>query len=372
MPHAIWTGAISFGLVTIPVTLHGAEKRRELAFHLLDRRDLAPIKQVRTNAVTGEEVPWEEVVKGFELEKGSWVIVTDDDFRAANVSRHPDHRHRRLRLRRADRRRVLRQALLARAGESRARRPTRCCARRSRAPAGSAWRTSSSARASTWPLLVPAATRSCSRSCASRTSSRPPTTSTCPRAATKDLGVTEAELAMAGTLVDSMAAEWDPAAYPDTYHDDLLALIERKAETGEVAAPPPPPEAGQGAEVVDIMDLLKRSVERGLQGRRGLGGTRGAARGVPREARLRAHARAGRRRVRGRRAGASSSRSTRRARSTTTSGSSSRACCCRGPCRRARRSTRQTSGSRCTSRTTRSTTPTSRARSRRASTAAAP
>ncbi len=85
MSRAIWKGDVSFGLVTVPVEVHPAETSREIAFHMLDRRDLAPVKQHRVNAVTGEEVPWEEVVKGFEYEPGRYVVVTDDDLRAANV-----------------------------------------------------------------------------------------------------------------------------------------------------------------------------------------------------------------------------------------------------------------------------------------------
>jgi DNA end-binding protein Ku len=85
MARAIWKGTISFGLVTIPVSLLPAEEPRELSFHLLDDRDLAPIHNRRVNETTGKEVPWERVAKGFEVSPGSYVLVTDDDLRAANV-----------------------------------------------------------------------------------------------------------------------------------------------------------------------------------------------------------------------------------------------------------------------------------------------
>ncbi len=65
MPRAIWKGTISFGLVTIPVGLFSAVAPRELSFHLLDSRDLSPVRNKRVNETTGEEVPWEAVVKGF-------------------------------------------------------------------------------------------------------------------------------------------------------------------------------------------------------------------------------------------------------------------------------------------------------------------
>ena len=85
MPHAIWEGTISFGLVTIPVELHSATAKNEIAFHLLDSRDMAPVRNVRVNGVTGEQVPWESIVKGHERADGRWVTMTDEDFAAANV-----------------------------------------------------------------------------------------------------------------------------------------------------------------------------------------------------------------------------------------------------------------------------------------------
>jgi DNA end-binding protein Ku len=90
-----------------------------------------------------------------------------------------------------------------------------------------------------------------------------------------ELGVTDAELALARQLVATIETDWDPAAYRDTYHDDLLALIERKAagETVTVAETAPAPLG----EVVDIMELLKKSVEEARSARAGGAGGRRAA-----------------------------------------------------------------------------------------------
>ena len=85
MAKAIWRGTISFGLVTIPVELFPAISREELAFHLLDGRDMSPIHNKRVNESTGEEVPWESVVKGTQLDDGRWVTLTDDELKSANV-----------------------------------------------------------------------------------------------------------------------------------------------------------------------------------------------------------------------------------------------------------------------------------------------
>jgi DNA end-binding protein Ku len=85
MARAAWEGAISFGLVNIPVAVYSAEERGEtLSFNMLDARDMAPIGYQRINKETGEVVPWNDIVKGYEIEDGRYVIVTDEDFKKAN------------------------------------------------------------------------------------------------------------------------------------------------------------------------------------------------------------------------------------------------------------------------------------------------
>src|SRR5262245_45598444 len=84
--RADWKGHIAFGLVEIPVSLRTAEKRTEqLKFSLVDRRDRSPVGNVRVNKVTGEEVPWSEIVKGYEYEKGDYVLMDESELRRANV-----------------------------------------------------------------------------------------------------------------------------------------------------------------------------------------------------------------------------------------------------------------------------------------------
>src|SRR5262245_44609923 len=85
MARAIWKGSISFGLVNIPVSLHGAEERNELSFRMLDRRKLAPVKYQRVNEKSGREVPWEEIVKGYEYEPDQFVVMSDEELERANV-----------------------------------------------------------------------------------------------------------------------------------------------------------------------------------------------------------------------------------------------------------------------------------------------
>ncbi|HLY04035.1 MAG TPA: Ku protein [Candidatus Cybelea sp.] len=84
MAHAIWSGAINFGLVTIPVKLFTAVKTDDLSFNLLHKKDEGRIKYDRVCSVDGKPVPWDEIVKGYEYEKGQYVLLTDDDFAKVN------------------------------------------------------------------------------------------------------------------------------------------------------------------------------------------------------------------------------------------------------------------------------------------------
>ncbi len=79
MPRAIWSGAISFGLVSIPVKLYTAKSPKSVRFNQLDGRDNRRIKQKRVNAQTGEEVPYEDIVKGYEIMKDTYVVITDEE-----------------------------------------------------------------------------------------------------------------------------------------------------------------------------------------------------------------------------------------------------------------------------------------------------
>ncbi len=260
MPHAIWKGAISFGLVTIPVALYSGESRRELAFHMLDRRDMAQVRQKRVNEVTGEEVPWDEVVKGYEAEEGRWVVVTDDDFRAADVEatqtidivafvdageigpEYYDHPYLLEPLKPGRKAYALLRETLARTGLVGVAR----------------FVIRSRQHYATLSPLGPALLLDVVRY---PYELRSAADLDLPSMNIAELEVVDAELAMAEQLVRTMEGRWDPSSFVDTYRDSLLVLIERKVEEGEIEAPPPAPAPEEGAEVVDIMELLKKSVE---------------------------------------------------------------------------------------------------------------
>jgi DNA end-binding protein Ku len=265
MPHAIWKGSVSFGLVTIPVTLYPAEERRDLAFRMLDGRDMTPVKQRRVNERTGEEVPWDDIVKGYELEEGRFIVITDDDFRAADVeatqtidviaavcAEEIDPAY-------FDKPYYLEPARSGRKAYALLREALRRAGRVALAKVVIRTRQHLAALIPDGPLLMLEILRYPHEL-------RATDTLDLPAEDVAEAGVTDAELAIAAQLVETISRPFDPSAgeYRDTYRDALLALIERKAEGGEVAeaaVPPAEEPEGEGAEVVDIAALLKASLE---------------------------------------------------------------------------------------------------------------
>jgi len=85
MARAIWKGSISFGLVNIPIALYPATRREELKFRLLRKTDLSPVNYKRVAEKDGKEVPWGQIVKGYEYEKGKYVVLQDEDFQRVDI-----------------------------------------------------------------------------------------------------------------------------------------------------------------------------------------------------------------------------------------------------------------------------------------------
>src|SRR6266496_2154577 len=83
--RAIWKGSISFSLVTIPIALYPATRREELKFRLLRSSDLSPVNYKRVAEIDGKEVPWDQIVKGYEYEKGKFVVLKDEDFKRVDL-----------------------------------------------------------------------------------------------------------------------------------------------------------------------------------------------------------------------------------------------------------------------------------------------
>jgi len=267
MPRAIWKGSISFGLVTIPVTLDPGARRSELKFHMLDGRDDAPVRYVRVNERTGEEVPWEDIVKGYEYEKDSYVIVTDDDFRAANVKATETVdiidfvRAEEIDPRYFDTPYYLEPRKEGRKAYALLREALRKSGYVAIAKVVVKTRQHLAAIIVLGDLLLLEQLRY-------PYELRDPAELDLPSRNLQELGVVEKELEMAGQLVESMVGRWEPEKYKDTYRDDLLALIDKKAKVGEIEAPAAALAEERGGEVVDIMSLLKKSVEESDRGKK--------------------------------------------------------------------------------------------------------
>ena len=163
MARSIWKGSLAFGLVNIPIELYSAVRDHRPKFRLLHAKDEAPVRYERVCQTEGKPVGWEDLVKGYEYEKGQFVVLTKDDFKTAALEKtktidildfvDPDR----------SRRALLRDPVLP---SGRARGPIarmRCCARRFASPEESGSRRSSSATRSTSPRWRSSATRSCSR-----------------------------------------------------------------------------------------------------------------------------------------------------------------------------------------------------------------
>jgi DNA end-binding protein Ku len=83
--RAIWKGSISFGLVNIPIALYPATRKEDLRFRLLRAKDLSPVNYKRVAEADGKDVPWDEIVKGYEYEKGKFVVLKDEDFQRVDL-----------------------------------------------------------------------------------------------------------------------------------------------------------------------------------------------------------------------------------------------------------------------------------------------
>jgi DNA end-binding protein Ku len=264
MARGLWKGAISFGLVNVPVELFSAEKRSsELDLTMLDKRDLAPVGYKRYNKSTGEDVPWAEIVKGYEYEDGRYVVLSDEDFRRANVEASktvdiqafvdlkdipPAYFETPYYLspgKRGEKAYALLRDALKKSGK---------------AGVATVVIRTRQYLAAVMPqddVLMMNTLRYASELKAAADLNIP--------ASALHARATAKEIDMALRLIDDMAEKWKPETFKDTYRDDLLARIEEKVKAGQTEQITPPEKGKRepaGAQVIDLMALLKKSVER--------------------------------------------------------------------------------------------------------------
>lgn len=261
MSQPIWKGHISFGLVSIPVELRPAESRDDLDLDLLDRRDHAPIGYRKFNKNTGKEVPREQIVRGYQYQPGKYVVLTDADLQRASVERTqridiryfcdaaeiaPLYFDRPYYLE-ADPRNGKPYALLREVLERTGKVGIASVVLRTRQYA--------SALFPMGKILVLDLLRYSEEL-------RDPGEIHAPARGPRSTKSPERELKMAERLVAEMSASWDPDEMHDEYRTELLAFIKRKAGKGEVEeVVQASRRKDEGGRVLDMMSLLKRSLE---------------------------------------------------------------------------------------------------------------
>src|SRR3954454_11185734 len=248
MPRPIWSGAISFGLVSVPVRLYPATESKELKFHFLDRRDMSPIGYDKVNKDTGKHVDPDDVIRGFEFEKGRFVELEDEDIDRLDIElTHAIDICDFVSIDEIDPL-YFRKAyyLLPQEG---AEKPYRLLVKA----------LEDTGRVAIAKIVIRnkqhlACVRPVGKTLVLETmyyadEVRKPEDAPAPQ-------VRPAEVEMAKTLIENLAGKWDPERYHDQYRNQLLDLLEKKAE-GE---PLPERQEDTGGEVIDLMDALRQSV----------------------------------------------------------------------------------------------------------------
>ena len=265
MARALWKGAIVFGLVHIPVDLFPGAKESTLDFDWIDKRDMAPVGYQRINKVTGKPVDMADIAKGYEWEKGNYVVLREEDFKAANpkatqtveivafVDRESispqffDRPYRLAPCKRGEKGYALLRETLKRSGK-----------------VGVAQvvirnRQHLSVLMPIGDLLELITVRYASDVLGEKDLDLP---------SLKAAGVSDKEVKLAERLVEDMTEEWKPDRYHDTYRYDLMKRIETLATKGRTRAIKAPREdEGESAKVIDLMAALRRSLESKKAGR---------------------------------------------------------------------------------------------------------
>lgn len=263
MAQSIWTGSIGFGLVQIPVSLHAAEEQHTLDMTLLDKSDLSPVGYKRFNKTTEEEVPWENIVKGYEHAKGEYVVLTPEDFESANVkatkqldiSAFVDFKE-------IDPRYIEKPYYLSpQKGGTKA----YALLRETLENTG---------KAGIGKIVIRTRQRLAAVVAHDQAlllvllrfhdELRDTATLTLPDKSLNKLGVTDKEVKMARHLVEALVEPFEPEKYTDEYREDIMNLVEKKVAAGEVNTLSETPQKKQPkprSKTIDLAALLAQSVE---------------------------------------------------------------------------------------------------------------
>lgn len=254
--RAIWKGSISFGLVNIPIALYPATRKEELRFRLLRAKDLSPVNYKRVAEADGKEVPWDEIVKGYEYEKGKFIVLKDEDFQRVDLEAtqtvdiqdfvdvdeiDPIFFYKPYYLepqKGGDKGYVLLRDALE---ESKKVGIAKVVIKTRQYLAGVKAEDAvlvlelmhfAEELADTGKLHVP-----------------------------KKLEPRKKEMDMAKALIDSMSAKWNPGKYRDNYRDALMEVIEEKVEAGGKELEEKPKKARKPTKVIDLVEVLQQSLK---------------------------------------------------------------------------------------------------------------
>jgi DNA end-binding protein Ku len=260
MARVIWKGAVSFGLVHIPVALVPATRSQGIDFDWLDKRSMEPVGYKRINKVTGEDIDKDDIVKGVQYEKGRYVVISEEEIRAAHPKvtqtveiiafveaaqipllyidkpyyLAPDRRGEKVYG-------LLRETLTAtgKAGLAKVVMHTK----------------------QHLAVVMPLGEALVLNTLRWADEVRGAEILELPEAAAKP-ELKPGELEMAKRLVEDMSEDWNPQQYHDSFQEQIMDLVERKAKEGRIETVGPAEAAGErrGADVIDLTELLKRSL----------------------------------------------------------------------------------------------------------------
>ena len=256
MARAIWKGSISFGLVNIPIALYPATRREELKFRLLRKSDLSPVNYKRVAEKDGKEVSWDEIVKGYEYEKGKYVVLKDEDFERVDLEAtqtvdiqdfvhqeeiDPIFFYKPYYLepqKGGDKAYVLLRDALKDSGKVGI---AKVVIKTREYLAGVKPEDGvlvlelmhfADELADPGKLHIP-----------------------------KKIEVGKREMNMAKSLIDSMSSKWNPEKYKDDYREALMEVIEEKVEAGGKEIEEKPKKAPKPTKVIDLVSVLQKSLE---------------------------------------------------------------------------------------------------------------
>ena len=274
MPRAIWKGAITFGLVHVPVELYPAEERREFKFSMLDKRDFSPVGYKRFSKKTGKEVEWSDVVKGYEYEKDQYVVLSDEDFRRANVKASqtieietfvpateiPPQFYE-----------TPYYLVPAKSGEK-----VYALLRETLRSTGRVAIAQVVIRTTQHLALVAPRERLLMLITLRYPDELRDTAGlSLPAEGLKGARVTTKEVELAKRLVDDMTEHWKPSEFHNTYHEDLMRRIHEKIKAGHTKEVTKPEKGGEAeprsAKVIDLAALLRQSLDKGGAGKKAAG-----------------------------------------------------------------------------------------------------